>query len=499
MSVSLEPHRAHLLTCSVTADLLKSSRSDISSLLPAKLLTPTLSAAKSTNADTRAKSVVLLRALVANCSEDAVQAKMATEILSLPKTGKTSSPEHRAILFTMTSELRPSKDVSPTVVDTLVPLITKEANEPALAALCGALVPHLAFCLSEDIPVASTTATALAKELMSSKPPTKRAVCDAVGEAIWRSQTAEGAKIGSEGDKLVSALVPSLVANMQSASANPPVNPQGYLEGYVASALAFGPLKSVSGAPKLVNDPAVAGLAVVSPKPSFLLSEKAYTKLASAADERWMLRALQGMVETWSGKAPGSSVRFVVRLHIPAPLADHRRLAIGAAMLHLLLDATSGSVRREALQALVSMLSKQSKLVTQIMRESITSWLQSQDTRRVAAKTAVSEDSAGDFSAKAQKIGHVLAVLFAPPSASKDKEAESAALADRAVDFLVLAHHPSISEEAQVSWISLVQHAGLDPEAVVAERQEQVLKVIWDNAGLPPKVSRHCVHMVEHG
>lgn len=158
-------------------------------------------------------------------------------------------------------------------------------------------------------------------------------------------------------------------------------------------------------------------------------------------------------------------------------------------MLHLLLDATSGAVRREALQALVGMLSNQSKLVPQIMRESINAWLQSQDARRAAAKTAVSEDSAADFSAKAQKIGHVLAVLFASPATSRDRETETAALADRAVDFLVLAHHPSISEEAQVSWISLVQHAGLDPEAVVAERQEQVLKVIWDNAGLPPKVS----------
>jgi hypothetical protein len=280
---------------------------DISTLLPTKLLPATLSASKSSNEETRAKSVTLLRAIATNCSDEIVRAKVVSDILALPKTGKTSSPEHRTTLFTMVGVVAPSDAVSAVIVDALGGLVGREGNEPALVALCGALSVHLAYMVRSSAPVSSATSTALAKELVSSKISTRRLLSDALGEALWSATSDQ--QLSSEADKLVNAVLPALEANMQTASTNPPSNPQGFLEGYAAVALALGPLRRSATAAELINHVAVQGLSVVSPKPSFVLNDKAYTKLPSAADEKWLLRCLQGMLESFGAKAPTGSVQ----------------------------------------------------------------------------------------------------------------------------------------------------------------------------------------------
>ena len=150
--------------------------------------------------------------------------------------------------------------------------------------------------------------------------------------------------------------------------------------------------------------------------------------------------------------------------------------------MYLILEAKDASVRHEALEAPRRLARAQPKLVTQLYREGLVSWLHGQDAHQLASKRPASDEEES-FSSKAQKIGQLLSALLASTAV------DQMALGDRAVDFLVIAHHPEISEEARVSWISLLQAAGLDPATVVMDRQEQVSKVIWDAAGAPPKVS----------
>lgn len=159
-------------------------------------------------------------------------------------------------------------------------------------------------------------------------------------------------------------------------------------------------------------------------------------------------------------------------------------LAIGNALLHLITSAKDSAVRQESLAVPGRLASTQPHVVSNIVRDAVLAWLRTQDAHRSAALTTVVEET-NSSSSQAQKIGQLLHTIFSP--AHND---ERDVLAERAVDFLVPTHHPEMTEKAQISWISLVQGIGLDPADLLTERKEQVLKVLMDAAGAPPKVSK---------
>lgn len=213
------------------------------------------------------------------CANESVQGKIVTELLAPLKAGKTSSPEHRVCLMDMITAFPPSDTVSTTIVDTLSPLFAKEGNEVALAATCRAIIPHLA----QILPSLSQT-SAIVKELASTKPSTRRAVANAVGEAVWAVKD----QLANYQDQLRKTLMPLLEGSLKSASANQPVNAAGFLEGFVAIALGLGPLAPTS---IVLSD-----LLTVAPKPSFLLNDKVHIRLSTPEDEQWLLRALETVV-----------------------------------------------------------------------------------------------------------------------------------------------------------------------------------------------------------
>jgi len=277
-------------------------------MLPAKLLPAVLSASKSSNAETRSKSIGLFRAIISHASDTSVQTNIATEVLALPKTGKSASAEHRVSLFTMSQALPVSDTLSVQVVDTLVPIIAKENNEAALVALCDNFEVHLAHVLASSSSIPSATATALAKELNSAKVSTRRALSTGIAGAIWRVGHAE-ATFSPEGEKVLAALSPAFGANLDTAAANPASSPAGFLEGYAAAALALGPLADVKSADKLSKSASLSSLLTVSPKPSFVLSDRAYSKLPSDIDRIWFLRCLESVVLSQADKLSSQAVR----------------------------------------------------------------------------------------------------------------------------------------------------------------------------------------------
>lgn len=270
----------------------------------------TLSSSKSSNADTRSKSQTLMRALCAHCADAAVREKIVVEILSLPKSGKTASAEHRATLFAMLKDVQPTEGISTVILDTLVPLISKEANEAAAIQLGAALSVHMGYVVMEGVKMSEPTVALLAKELSSAKIGTRRLLSNAIGSSLWALWALKpSSPLSPETEKLIVALLPSFETNLATASANAPANPAGFLEGYVAAALAFGSLaqRGIEQAKKLQE--AAKALLVVSPKPSFLLNDKAYGKLSEEGDELWALRALEGAVKGWGNKLPNEQIR----------------------------------------------------------------------------------------------------------------------------------------------------------------------------------------------
>ncbi|KAK8869849.1 hypothetical protein IAR55_000417 [Kwoniella newhampshirensis] len=452
----------------LTADLLDSCAHDISVILPTKLIPAVLSSSKSSNPETRSKAVILVRAIAQRCSDEKVQAKIATEILALPRTGKTASPEHRASLLIMVTDLPTSDAVSSTVVDTLPALIAKEGNEPAFHALCAALIPHLSYILTSTKAMSSTSSVTLSKELIAARISTRRGLSHAIGQAIW-SVTEKQQQFSVEGENLVGILVPALETNLKAAATCLPANGAGFLEGYVPLALALGPLKGMPAASKLTSSPSLEGILVTAPKPSFVLNDKVHHRLPAPEDDLWLLRSIAAIIGT-----SGEKIN-----------AEASRIAVGLTIIHLAFESKSREIRRETLIIVSNLIKQRTKTVSRILRDALKSWLRTHDAKKMAFKSKVSLEEDEVIASKSRDIGRLLSAVFIPGSSIEKPLVE-----DLAVDFIVLAHHPEISPDSQTSWIGLVQSLGLDPATVAREHKDRVMKHLLAAAGTPPEDPR---------
>lgn len=161
------------------------------------------------------------------------------EVLSLPKAGKTTGPDHRFALYTMLRSLPPSPTVSLEVVSSVPTLLAKETNDPAMDALCYALSSHLSFQLRHNEALPTSVTNVITKELATPKPQIRRAFYSAVGGAIWSLDSLETGASAA----LIKEILPVLETSLKNVSANPVGAAAGPLEGYVAIALLLGPLK----------------------------------------------------------------------------------------------------------------------------------------------------------------------------------------------------------------------------------------------------------------
>lgn len=165
--------------------------------------------------------------------------------------------------------------------------------------------------------------------------------------------------------------------------------------------------------------------------------------------------------------------------------SDPCRTAVGLAVIHLAFETKDPAVRREALESISRTMISQPRVMSQIMREALFAWFKAQDEQATGKAKAVITEEDEPVTSKSRNIGRLLRAIFIP-SASMDK----ATLEDIAVDYLVLSHHPEITEDAQVSWIGLVQSMSLNPATIAIDRQEEILKLLWEAADVPPQV-RH--------
>ena len=378
----------------------------------------------------------------------------------------------------MVTVIPPGDPASTTVLDTLALLISKEGHEIALEALTLAIVPHLKHLLQSSIPLSSTTSSSLCRELGSSKLSIRRLLSNAVGEATWSLHIERAQLFSTEGQSLLSILAPVFETNLVTAANNLAVNSAGFLEGYVATALGWGPLQQVSSVNKLTGSPTLAGLLTISPKPSYLLNERIYAKLPASYDAHWLLRCMEAMVMLHGEGMGSASLRYVTNID----LANCLSTAVGLVFIHLAFDSKASEVRREAKNRISHIMQYHPRPLSRLIREGLASWLGAHDNKAVA-KSKLLSDEDGIINSKSRDIGQLLSAVFAP-----NLTATKSVLEDIGIDYLILAHHPEINEEAQTSWIGLVQSLRMDPAMIASENKEKILKSLWDAAGVPPQV-----------
>lgn len=301
-----------------------------------KLLPLVVTNAKSAKPEVRLSSVSFFKTLASKIQGESKQdgearAEVMDEILAVLKSGKTVSPEHRLALYSLVGSLPADAELSPKVSSILPPLIAKETtSEPALNTLLQTLSLHLAATLIANKPITAPSTSAILKDLASPKAVTRRALVACVGDVLWRiGQVDEGKGWTAEADKFAEGASKVLAdVSLKNVATAALTAVGGVGEGFVAAAVMLGPLtKSKSKvvgelsvfplsplnvfvhlgglsftATLLNTNPILQKITDVSPKPSFVLWDKAQKKVASLEDETWLLRALEAFVIKFEDK-----------------------------------------------------------------------------------------------------------------------------------------------------------------------------------------------------
>lgn len=383
-----------------------------------------------------------------------------TEVLVLPKTGKTTSVDNRSTLFQMVQAIPVATAASSVAVNTLSPLIAKETSEAALVHLTGALAQHLEYCLrsdSESEEPTKATCTSLAKDITSGKTATRRQVLLTVGEAMWNSASASGNAWSKQAMDLGKALLPALEASLKGyqSVATTPASP---LEGYLAVALALGPMRSSDVAELKTlaeKNPVLSTVTSVKPKPSFLLADRFWKKVVAETVD-----PLASLTRKWFSRALVSAIGkgFEDKQDKAA------RAALGTPLIALAVESPDRVGRQAGSDAIFDLTQKHQRKMAPLIFDTLEDWLDS-----AAAATDTT---------KAASLARVLKTLAqsAPvPGETTENNADASSLL---LDLLLPAHHPYLGAAASHTWIDLVLSASADPAIILDLHEAAVLKIV---------------------
>ncbi|KDQ56445.1 hypothetical protein JAAARDRAFT_36597 [Jaapia argillacea MUCL 33604] len=420
-----------------------------------RILTSTLNSVKSSNPLVRTNAINLFKIIMEKNASDQNVTLAVNDLLVLPKTGKSSGPDHRVALFTMLGYIVPSESASSLMVQNVPALIVKETHDAAVSVLAPSLAPHLVFYLRANRALSSEVTTLIATQMNSSKPMIRRAFCSMTGNVFWDL----GNDFGSEASlAFAKSILPSFETNLKTVAANPLGAVAGPLEGYVAVAIILGPFaRSGKFEEFITRNPVIKSLASVSPKPSFLLWDKVYQKLISAEDETWFLRALE--------VATSNLQKELVK-------DETLRQATGPALLHLAIESQSSEIRRITLSALETLSAQLPDVVVHTVREGLLVYLTNLD--KVPGKGPVIHDE--DEKPSVNKEGRLASFLLA--SVAFKEDADLALKETLVAELIVVSHHPRICGKSRQVWIEICQKARVDPMELVNHTMDKLLKLI---------------------
>ncbi|KAF9059496.1 armadillo-type protein [Rhodocollybia butyracea] len=416
-----------------------------------KVLVHSINSAKSSNPSIRISSISLFKSLISanekNKDCDSNLTIAVSELFALPKTGKTSGPEHRVALYSMLASLPPSS-VSESIVQTAAPLLAKETHDGAVTVLAGALPSHIGFLLANNKSISSEVTGLIAKEMTSNKPTIRRSFCLLVGSAMWEDQ-ANVSNISEAMLAFVKAVIPALESTLKNVSANPLAG--GVLEAYIAVALLLGPLaKSGKFKEVLSKNQVLQAISTVSVKPSFLLWDKVYQKSTDPEEEKWLLRAC---------------VAALLFFNVEVSKNEALRTQFGSVFLHLAVNGVSPPIRRDVHSSLENTSALHPKLTNNLVRDAITAFL---------SRGVPSSSDDRPWSKHSRLSGLLLCtVAFGDDVDTTVKE-------NAVVQSIIIASHELVCGPSRQTWIDMCQKANIDPRALVESHLEKLLKLILD-------------------
>lgn len=420
---------------------------DFSEPLLSRLLKHFISSMKSNNATIRQGAIDSFQSLLAKSKVEDALLKITNEIVSPLKTQKITSPEQRAVFAQSLAAISPTVIISKEVVQGLLPVFSRESNEPALEQEIKAFCKHLAFLVQSTVKVGDDVVSTIVKGSSDKRIPFRKLWQLNVAEVLWQIDSTTQAT--PEVEPLVTNFIGKLKEMFNEVASNPlPSAQNGALStAYVYLAL----LQRSSGSDAGAWESTVAQSMSLSPKPSFLLNPRAYVKLTSQAENQWAVRALAAIT---------SGSKFEAAEHAA-------KVAWGQAFIYAITaPGLHTSFREQASRTLTDVYLKKPSTIGPIVIDALWAWI-------LAFRTAEKESAPVSAGPGSGALLYLVARAICPPASSIQDASSNSYLKNELVALLVLCRSELIPNAA---WISLCLRTGTDPGNLVREFPGECIK-----------------------
>ncbi|KAK9239459.1 armadillo-type protein [Lipomyces kononenkoae] len=416
------------------------------------LVNPLLSALKSSKESVREYSSQTLSALFKKCYDEEITPKIANELLAPLKASKVTVPEQRAMYGQALSSLPRSMALTETIPAGLAALASKEMNELAMRSIVTAIFHHTKTALDSDSVIDKVVLDSIVSGLADKRANLRRYWIMSLGDFVLSASSKPSKAVVSFLEKTL----PKLLDTWKEVNTSPTAAVQSKIivAGHVFTCIA----KSLVG----LNDPAISGLIAkakvveaaftLTPKPSFLLFDRIYTKLSTADEQLWAVRALRSTAaDVESNTDSGTAWALAFIYFITSCAIDSR-------------------VRLQATSLLAESYSARPRVISNVVISALWRWI-----AQLEDPSAKEQSPAITLSAL-KRLRIVLQTL----TPMGDAQIPVEILQDQLVQMVVLTHHHLL--ESSEDWIMLCQRVSVDPGRLVAAKTIELQAVVTASA-----------------
>lgn len=427
---------------------------DLSEVFYSRLLKPLLSSIKSTNPTIRQGAAESLASFIPKCKTENWLVKVTSEILGPLKTQKITNADQRAVHAEVLSFIACFIDLSQEIVRGLVPVFSRESNEPALEKEIKAFSKHLEFLIRSKTTISEDVINALVKGSADKRVPFRKLWQLNVAELLW--DLSDEILLDAQNQSLISQFVGKLRDSFNDAVSNPLPSAQS---GSVTGAYTFVALCGRKAKNK--DDPAssdwgniVKQSMALTPKSSFVLNPKVYSKLVTAGDFQWETRALAA-VATEPGFIQADSAA---------------KNAWAQAFIYAIAGTeVPAKIREEAANTLSDVYLKNPVVVGTSVIDALWSWI-------ISSVNSEKESAAAMAGSNSVNFLHLVVKAICPRLSEWQKTGNAEfdkILKGQLIELIVLCHHELVTN---ISWINLCLRTGIDPGNLVRERPDELMK-----------------------
>ncbi|KAK9476212.1 armadillo-type protein [Lipomyces japonicus] len=418
---------------------------DVSESILKHFISPLLSSFKSSKENVRENGLKTLTEFLKISINDDNNVKIANELIAPLKANKITVPDQRAMYAQALFQLPVSERLSAVIPAGLTGIAGRESNECALESIVSTFFQHLRAGLQNNITVDKNILEGIQKGLTDKKTNLRRFWIISFGDFLLLKIKKPAAV------QFVKDTLPKVLESWKEVTANPlsAVQNKIVVAAFVLTAAvdALLALKDESITDLITKSKVVEAAFVYGSKPSFLLLDRIYTKLVSAEEQTWAIKALR---QTASSLNP----------------AKESGVAWALAFIYFI-TATSvpAEVRQYSTSELTNSYLSRPDAIGKVVIKALWQWaIQLTESDKKEQSVAISEEVTNRLRVVVQAI--------TPATSTVPEEIRKAQL----VDLIVLTHH-RVFDKVQ-RWIALCQRVGIDPGQLALEKSNELKQAI---------------------